>query len=99
MDTKDKHHDDFRPRTEVIPSMTRRRIGHDYESRRMYLITMTVEGRRPILGEVVGNPNASEDSPDAPRTELNALGASQFSYDNQPCQCLALNNLAREICG
>ena len=74
MDTKDKHHDDFRPREEVIPSMTRRRIGHDYESRQMYLITMTVEGRRPLLGEVVGNPNASEDSPDAPRIELNALG-------------------------
>ena len=74
MDTKDKHHDDFRPRAEVIPSMTRRRIGHDYESRQMYLITMTVEGLRPLLGEVVGNPNASEDSPDAPRIELNALG-------------------------
>jgi len=54
--------------------MTRRRVGHDYESRQMYLITMTVEGRRPLLGEVVGNPNASEDSPDAPRIELNALG-------------------------
>lgn len=40
----------------------------------MYLITMTVEGRRPLLGEVVGNPNASADSPDAPRIELNALG-------------------------
>lgn len=74
MDTKDKHHDDFRPRAEVIPSMKRRRVGHDYESRRMYLITMTVEGRRPLLGEVVGNPNASADSPDAPRIELNALG-------------------------
>ncbi|MEE0805781.1 MAG: transposase, partial [Prevotellamassilia sp.] len=74
MDTKDKHRDDFRPRAEVIPSMTRRRVGHDYEFRRMYLITMTVEGRRPLLGEVVGNPNASEDSPDAPRIELNALG-------------------------
>lgn len=74
MDTKDKHHDDFRPRAEVIPSMTRRRVGHDYESRQMYLITMTVEGRRPLLGEVVGNPNAPADSPGAPRIELNALG-------------------------
>lgn len=74
MDTKDKYHDDFRPRAEVIPSMKRRRVGHDYDSRRMYLITMTVEGRRPLLGEVVGNPNALADSPDAPRIELNALG-------------------------
>lgn len=74
MDTKDKYHDDFRPRAEVIPSMKRRRVGHDYESRQMYLITMTVEGRRPLLGEIVGNPNALADSPDAPRIELNALG-------------------------
>lgn len=35
---------------------------------------MTVEGRCPLLGEVVGNPNALADSPDAPRIELNALG-------------------------
>ncbi|MBO7570014.1 MAG: hypothetical protein J6T11_06660 [Bacteroidaceae bacterium] len=27
------------------PSMHRRRIGHDYQLRRIYLITMTVEGR------------------------------------------------------
>lgn len=54
--------------------MTRRHVGHDYESRRMYLITMTVEGRRPLLGQVVGDPNASEESPDAPHMELNDLG-------------------------
>lgn len=38
---------------EAIPSMTRRRDGHDYEARQMYLITITVEGRRPLLGCVV----------------------------------------------
>lgn len=74
MDTKDKHHDDFRPRAEVIPSMTRRRVGHDYESRRIYLITMTVEGRRPLLGELVGNPNASA----APRRTVPMLHASSL---------------------
>lgn len=30
---------------EKIPSMTRRRNGHDYAARRMYLITLTIEGR------------------------------------------------------
>ena len=35
---------------EKVPSMTRRRLGHDYEARRMYLITITVEGDVPSLG-------------------------------------------------
>ncbi|MBO5085486.1 MAG: hypothetical protein J6C18_11535, partial [Bacteroidaceae bacterium] len=59
---------------EAIPSMTRRRDGHDYEARQMYLITLTVEGRRPLLGRVVGNPEAAEGDPDAPHTELSPLG-------------------------
>lgn len=30
---------------ETVPSMLRRRVGHDYEVRAVYLVTMTVEGR------------------------------------------------------
>ena len=56
------------------PSMLRRRIGHDYESRRIYLITMTVEGRHPILGSLVGDADAPEGSSEAPRVELSSLG-------------------------
>ena len=59
---------------EAIPSMTRRRDGHDYGARQMYLITITVEGRRPLLGRVVGNPEAAEGAPDAPHIELSPLG-------------------------
>ena len=59
---------------EKKPSMLRRRVGHDYESRRIYLITMTVEGRRPLLGTLVGNAEAETGSPDAPRIELTPLG-------------------------
>lgn len=58
----------------AVPSMTRRREGHDYLGRRMYLITMTVEGRRPLLGAVVGNPEAVCGAADAPRMELSPLG-------------------------
>lgn len=54
--------------------MLRRRVGHDYESRRVYLITMTVEGRRPLLGRLVGDADAPDDSPDAPRVEPSPLG-------------------------
>ena len=59
---------------EAIPSMKRRCEGHDYEARQMYLITITVEGRRPLLGRVVGNPEAEEGAQDAPHTELSPLG-------------------------
>ena len=59
---------------EKKPSMLRRRVGHDYESRRVYLITMTVEGRRPLLGRLVGDANAPDGSPEAPRIALSPLG-------------------------
>lgn len=59
---------------EKKPSMLRRRVGHDYESRRIYLITMTVEGRRPLLGRLVGDAEAEMGSPEAPRIELSPLG-------------------------
>ena len=59
---------------EATPSMKRRCGGHDYEARQMYLITITVEGRRPLLGRVVGNPEAEEGALDAPHIELSPLG-------------------------
>ncbi len=59
---------------EKIPSMLRRRVGHDYQSRRIYLITVTVEDRRPLLGHLVGNAEAPDGSAEAPRVELSPLG-------------------------
>lgn len=59
---------------EKKPSMLRRRVGHDYESRRMYLITMTVEGRRPLLGRLAGRSDAPEGSAEWPHVELSELG-------------------------
>ena len=59
---------------ETKPSMLRRRIGHDYQSRRIYLITMTIAGRRPLLGKLVGNCNAPEGTDEAPHIELTELG-------------------------
>ncbi len=59
---------------EKKPSMLRRRVGHDYEKRCVYLVTMTVEGRRPLLGRLVGDAGAKEGSIDAPHIELSPLG-------------------------
>ena len=56
------------------PSMMRRRIGHDYASRCVYLVTMTTEGRRPLLGTLVGRADAPAGSADAPLVVLTPLG-------------------------
>ena len=51
------------------PSMKRRLVGHDYTRRGIYMVTMTVEGRRPLFGRVYGT---SDDA----RIELSALGSA-----------------------
>ena len=38
--------------------MKRRRVGHDYRGRCVYMITVAVEGRRPLLGTVTGDGEA-----------------------------------------
>jgi hypothetical protein len=50
-------------------TMKRRQVGHDYTRRGLYLVTMAVEGRRPLFGRVYG-------SVDEPRTELTVLGSA-----------------------
>lgn len=35
--------------------MKRRRVGHDYRSRCIYMVTLVVESRRPLLGHITGN--------------------------------------------
>ena len=69
-----KYKDKQRYAGEKIPSMTRRRPGHDYEARRMYLITITVEGRRPLLGHLVGNPQVAHGAEGVPHIVLSPLG-------------------------
>jgi REP element-mobilizing transposase RayT len=56
------------------PSMLRRCVGHDYTERMMYMVTMVVEGRRPLFGTVVGRSDAPLESAEAPRMELSELG-------------------------
>ena len=51
------------------PSMKRRFVGHDYTRRGIYMVTMTVEGRRPLFGRIYG-------TSDDPRIELSALGSA-----------------------
>jgi len=59
---------------EKKPSMQRRCVGHNYTERQMYMVTMTIEDRRPLFGTVTGRSDAPTDSKEAPRIELNELG-------------------------
>ena len=59
---------------EKKPSMQRRCLDHDYRGRMMYMLTMVVEGRRPLFGRVTGCSDAPEGSPEAPCMELSELG-------------------------
>ncbi len=55
-------------------SMKRRDDHHDYTERRMYMITLEVEGRRPLFGRIVGDAFAPKGGKDEPHIELTALG-------------------------
>lgn len=63
---------------EKQPSMKRRKQDHDYRSRRMYMITMNTEGRRPLFGHVVGDVRQPFGAPGAPHIEPSALGEAVF---------------------
>ena len=59
---------------EKKPSMQRRCVDNDYTARRMYMITMVTEERKPLFGKVVGRSEAVEPSPEVPHVELSPLG-------------------------
>lgn len=62
----------------VQPSMLRRCNAHDYTSRCIYLVTITVTGRQPLLGKLVGRSDADSQQ-DRPRVELSPLGEAVLS--------------------
>ena len=59
---------------EKIVSMKRRDDYHDYKERRMYMITLEVEGRLPVFGHLEGDAFAEKGSKDEPRIVLSELG-------------------------
>ncbi len=58
----------------IVPSMLRRRHDFDYCGRAIYLITIATEGRRPLLGTVVGDCEALPGTSSYPKTLLSPLG-------------------------
>ena len=55
------------------PSMKRRCNQHDYRDRGIYMVTLCIEGRRPLLGTLVGDP-AIKEGEGKPHVVLSPLG-------------------------
>jgi hypothetical protein len=62
--------------------MKRRSLDHDYHSRHIYMITLAVEGRRPLLGRLVGDVAAEHGTADYPHVEPTPLGAAVMDLWN-----------------
>ena len=59
---------------ETKHSMKRRSPWHDYHRKGTYMLTLVVEGRVPLLGELKGSAEAPLGSADAPHVEYSELG-------------------------
>jgi len=71
MEQKDNRHETWAKGKK--PSMKRRKEGFDYLDRGIYMITMVIERRRPLLGTLAGNAEAIE-GPEVPHVVLSPLG-------------------------
>ena len=75
MDDKDKKlQDKLRFAGEKIPSMKRRSNINDYYGRHIYMVTMAVEGRRPLLGTLRGSSTVADCQEGAPCVVPTPLG-------------------------
>lgn len=61
---------------ETKHSMKRRSPWHDYYRVGTYMLTLVVEGRKPVLGELKGCSDVTFSSSDHPRVECTALGSA-----------------------
>ena len=75
MDDKEKRlQDKLRFAGEKVASMKRRSNINDYYGRRIYMVTMAVEGRRPLLGTLRGSSTVADGQEGAPYVVPTPLG-------------------------
>ena len=61
---------------ETIPSYKRRLNDWDYSQPRIYMLTLAIEGRQPLLGVLVGDASQPTTAPNGPRLLPSELGAA-----------------------
>lgn len=63
---------------EKVPSMKRRSFVNNYNGPHVYMLTLVVEGRRPLLGWLAGHSDGTADSDEAPRVVFSPLGEAVY---------------------
>lgn len=61
-------------RCETKHNQHRRSYWHDYYQKGLYMITMVIEGRKPLFGTIVGHANGQQWTNNAPHIMLSDLG-------------------------
>ena len=61
---------------ETIPSYKRRLNDWNYSQPRIYMLTLAIEGRQPLLGVLVGDASQPTTAPNGPRLLPSELGAA-----------------------
>ena len=71
---EDGHDGTGKPRCETIHNQHRRSYWHDYRQRGLYMVTMAIDGRKRLFGNIAGRANGRPGTDEAPHVMLSALG-------------------------
>ena len=71
---EDGHDGSGKPRCETIHNQHRRSYWHDYSQRGLYMVTMVIDGRKRLFGNIAGRANGRPGTDEAPHVMLTALG-------------------------
>ena len=71
---EDGHDGSGKPRCETIHNQHRRSYWHDYRQRGLYMVTMVIDGRKRLFGNIAGRANGRPGTDEAPHVMLWALG-------------------------
>ena len=83
---------------ETIPSYKRRLNDWDYSQPRIYMLTLAIEGRRPLLGTLAGDVSQPTIVPNGPRLVPSELGATVLQeVDGIPHYYPQITIIARQL--
>ena len=83
---------------ETIPSYKRRLNDWDYSQPRIYMLTLAIEGRRPLLGTLMGDASQPTVAPNGPRILPSDLGAAVLQeVDGIPHYYPQITIIARQL--
>ena len=68
-------------RCETKHSQHRRSYWHDYYQKGLYMITMVIDGRKPLFGTIVGHASGQQGTNNAPHIMLSDLGQRVLEHE------------------